>query len=60
MIDIIELQTKNQQLEARNEYLEEKLLDHKTRLKAMEIAYFEKVVEVDRLKEKLESLGVKV
>lgn len=32
--------------------LQEKLADRETRLKAMERAYFEKVVEVDRLKER--------
>ena len=40
--------------------LQEKLTDRETRLKAMEKAYFEKVVEVDRLKQKLESLEAKV
>lgn len=42
------------------EFLEDKLIDRETRLKAMERAFFEKVVEVDRLKEKLESLEAKV
>lgn len=42
------------------EALQEKLNDRETRLKAMEIAYFKNVVEVDRLKEKLESLEAKV
>lgn len=40
--------------------LQERLDDRETRLRAMERAFFEKVVEVDRLKEKLELLEVKV
>ena len=42
------------------EMLKEKLTDRDTRLKAMERAYFEMIVERDWLKEKLESLEVKV
>lgn len=40
--------------------LQEKLDDRETRLRAMEKAYFEMVVEKDWLREKLNSLGVKV
>lgn len=40
--------------------LQERLADRETRLKAMERAFFEKIVEIDRLKQKLESLEAKV
>ena len=40
--------------------LQEKLTDRETRLKAMERAFFEMVVERDWLKQKLESLEAKV
>lgn len=53
MIDILDLKA---ELEAALE----KLTDRETRLKAMERAYFEMVAERDRLKQKLESLEVKV
>lgn len=60
MIDILELQAERDTERAAKEAAIEKLTDRETRLKAMEIAYFEKVVEVDWLKEKLESLGATV
>lgn len=40
--------------------LQEKLTDRETRLRAMERAYFEMVVERDWLRDKLNSLEVKV
>lgn len=40
--------------------LQERLTDRETRLKAMERAYFELLVERDWLKQKLESLEAKV
>ena len=42
------------------EMLKEKLTDRETRLKAMERAYFEMVVDRDWHKQKLESLEVTV